>query len=1078
MTNVHVLATFVIVFNSVINLSASENDFRYISYQDLIPSSDRFTDGNVTSFSRLLFDVSRDQVIVGARDTLYRMSFTLKTREKSVWEASMSMMETCQNKGQSELDCRNHIMVLQNYGNQLYACGTYAFSPYCSWRQMENLNVTRYDKGVAKCPFNPHANITTLMTENGQMFVGSPTDFSGSDPAILRADVSQDGTRMLRSSQYNSKWLNDPQFVNSFEAGEFVYFVFRETAVEYINCGKVVYSRIARVCKSDPGGEHILKDNWTSFVKARLNCSLPGEYPFYFNEVQGIKYSAEEGVMYGTFTTPENSIHGSAICAFNMSSIQAAFSGPFKHQESINSAWERQDLPNRAHFECKIDKGTNFRHNQLLDSSRYQLMDQAVQPTTAYPLHVSKLERFIHIALDNISTKLHENVRIIYVSTEAGLIKKISVLPRTKETCVIEMWQPDVNNGRIRVIDFLKETESLYVGSDTGLMRIPAQHCNRHVSKASCLNAMDPYCGWNELQEACTAPPNGDTLARYWVQNSTTCPLLTAGVVDGGWSAWGEWHKCSQTSGQLNDDLSSPDSCLCRTRSCDNPSPKNGGTMCEGVSIMVTNCTVNGGWTDWSAWSACSQSCGMAVKTRRRTCGNPKPAHGGRVCVGPDRAELYCSHLPPCPVPKQTPIDGAWGPWGSYSECSAECGGGYKIRRRKCDDPEPQNGGLDCSGCHLDYEVCNTHPCTEVKKMGSWTPWMVQLNGSTGDGGQLERRFRFSCKANVPDANSLKVSLAKEETRICHTDGSCQRSGDGGDEAGWTDWGSWSQCSVECGGGQQFRTRTCERGNCDGTSKMARACNTHSCKGVWSCWTDWSPCSVTCGLGKRSRTRDCMTPGKDGCEGLSTEFETCELPLCDSFLGWSSWSEWTVCSEDGLKTRHRKCLTTNPSPKECQGHEQEVHQCDSYKSNEIVQSASIGAGTLFSLMAVIMLVCIVGTAFSTYLYMKKRFLLPRDIKNIGSPCFDSYPNQYSSLPTKDDRPKVKRQTSFKGCDTGANAKLLMNGHGTLTKSVNVAVNNTPKALAKSYEIDTATIKRNSHGLNNVRPVRSIEDDKF
>lgn len=67
----------------------------------------------------------------------------------------------------------------------------------------------------------------------------------------------------------------------------------------------MVYSRIARVCKSDSGGEHILKDNWTSFVKARLNCSLPGEYPFYFDEVQGVKYSPEEGVLYGTFTTPE-----------------------------------------------------------------------------------------------------------------------------------------------------------------------------------------------------------------------------------------------------------------------------------------------------------------------------------------------------------------------------------------------------------------------------------------------------------------------------------------------------------------------------------------------------------------------------------------------------------------------------------------------------------------------------------------------------------------------------------------------------------------------------------------------------
>ncbi|KXJ82662.1 hypothetical protein RP20_CCG012335 [Aedes albopictus] len=32
----------------------------------LLPTSDRFTDANVTSFSRLLFDVARDQVIVGA----------------------------------------------------------------------------------------------------------------------------------------------------------------------------------------------------------------------------------------------------------------------------------------------------------------------------------------------------------------------------------------------------------------------------------------------------------------------------------------------------------------------------------------------------------------------------------------------------------------------------------------------------------------------------------------------------------------------------------------------------------------------------------------------------------------------------------------------------------------------------------------------------------------------------------------------------------------------------------------------------------------------------------------------------
>ena len=43
---------------------------------------------------------------------------------------------------------------------------------------------------------------------------------------------------------------------------------------------------MARVCKNDRGGERILKNAFTSFFKARLNCSIPGEYPFYFDELR------------------------------------------------------------------------------------------------------------------------------------------------------------------------------------------------------------------------------------------------------------------------------------------------------------------------------------------------------------------------------------------------------------------------------------------------------------------------------------------------------------------------------------------------------------------------------------------------------------------------------------------------------------------------------------------------------------------------------------------------------------------------------------------------------------------------
>lgn len=105
--------------------------------------------------------------------------------------------------------------------------------------------------------------------------------------------------------------LSAPNFVGSFTFGDFVYFFFRETAVEFINCGKVcsselctrevllikifyfcliraqaVYSRVARVCKWDKGGPHRFRNRWTTFLKSRLNCSIPGEFPFYFNEIR------------------------------------------------------------------------------------------------------------------------------------------------------------------------------------------------------------------------------------------------------------------------------------------------------------------------------------------------------------------------------------------------------------------------------------------------------------------------------------------------------------------------------------------------------------------------------------------------------------------------------------------------------------------------------------------------------------------------------------------------------------------------------------------------------------------------
>ena len=96
--------------------------------------------------------------------------------------------------------------------------------------------------------------------------------------------------------------LTEPNFVAAFDIGLFAYFFLRENAVEH-DCGRTVYSRVARVCKNDVGGRFLLEDTWTTFMKARLNCSRPGEVPFYYHELQSAFHLPEQDLIYGVFTT-------------------------------------------------------------------------------------------------------------------------------------------------------------------------------------------------------------------------------------------------------------------------------------------------------------------------------------------------------------------------------------------------------------------------------------------------------------------------------------------------------------------------------------------------------------------------------------------------------------------------------------------------------------------------------------------------------------------------------------------------------------------------------------------------------
>ena len=55
---------------------------------------------------------------------------------------------------------------------------------------------------------------------------------------------------------------------------------------------------------------------------------------------------------------------------------------------------------------------------------------------------------------------------------------------------------------------------------------------------------------------------------------------------------------------------------------------------------------VDGGWTDWAVWGACSVTCGPGLKVRTRSCTNPEPLNGGALCVGVNQESEICTDSP------------------------------------------------------------------------------------------------------------------------------------------------------------------------------------------------------------------------------------------------------------------------------------------------------------------------------------------------------------------------------------------------------------------------------------------------
>ncbi|XP_046373399.2 SCO-spondin-like isoform X5 [Haliotis rufescens] len=518
----------------------------------------------------------------------------------------------------------------------------------------------------------------------------------------------------------------------------------------------------------------------------------------------------------------------------------------------------------------------------------------------------------------------------------------------------------------------------------------------------------------------------------FSLRGQTTSAFLTVGdVVAGVWGEWTQWSgpPCPATCGPTATHAAS------RSRSCSFANSCAGEGSQSGMRSCAPACgAVNGNWGEWTQWSgpSCSATCGPTARrtlSRSRTCNNPAPRDGGAPCSGETTQSqnlecgpatcapsifrvglsgesravgeqvlfqvefiqstatsvigtwrkndvvivnggnyiiasagssqyLYITNLQVSDSGRYSytydgettaaqltvgsgPINGNWGAWGQWSgpPCPATCGPTARhtaSRIRSCNNPAPSNGGATCSGDSSQSGEQQCGPAVCVSTWNNWGQWIDSACPATCGVGVTQTATRSRTCNQQAGQPFCSGSSTDSEVRVCSLP-LCPVNGNWG---GWSQW-SGPPCSSTCGPTARrtlSRTRFCNNpapsnggANCLGqaTETNDLSCGPSICvQSTWNNWSQWidSACPATCGVGvtqTATRSRTCnQQAGQPFCSGSSTDSEVraCSLSLCPVNGNWAQWSQWSgpscsvTCGPTARRTITRSRSCSNPPP--------------------------------------------------------------------------------------------------------------------------------------------------------------------
>ncbi|XP_013035933.1 semaphorin-3E isoform X1 [Anser cygnoides] len=517
----------------------------------------------------MLLDEYQERLFVGGRDLLYSLSLDrVSDNYREIhWPSTPLQAEECIIKGRDADECANYVRVLHRYNRtHLLACGTGAFDPLCTFIRVghpsEKLQIRKnltadsedrtklefpkehttkehtptkhkdhlfqleshkFERGRGRCPFDPSSSFTSILI-GGELFTGLYSDYWGRDAAVFR---TMNRMAHLRTEPDSERLLKEPKFVGSYMIPDNedhddnkVYFFFTEKALEAETSSHAIYTRVGRVCANDMGGQRMLVNKWSTFLKTRLVCSVPGRNGIdtHFDELEDVfllqTRDNKNPVIFGLFNTTSNIFRGYAVCVYHMASVRAAFNGPYAHKEGPEYHWALYEgkvpYPRPGSCASKVNGGLYTTTKDYPDEAvhfarSHPLMYQPIKPFHKRPILVKTDGKYNlkQIAVDRVEAE-DGQYDVLFIGTDNGIVLKVITIYNQETESMEEVILEELQVFKVPVpiisMEISSKRQQLYIGSESVVAQVKFHQCDMYgTACADCCLARDPYCAWDGI---------------------------------------------------------------------------------------------------------------------------------------------------------------------------------------------------------------------------------------------------------------------------------------------------------------------------------------------------------------------------------------------------------------------------------------------------------------------------------------------------------------------------------------------------------------------------------------------------